>query len=397
MDLIQPGNWDSNNIDPAVEAKVAEYVDVSKLSKGHIMQRIERGRQGLNVGIKTMVEHIDKYTYGVHAETYYLIGADSSAGKTTLTDFMYVLNAYWQAKLTGRKLYIFYYSFEIGKERKMLRWISYFVQVMYGVTIPSTYIDGKIHGLPLSDEHLKMVRYATVYVEEMMNDIVFVEDSYHPTKIFHDMIEGHYEIVGKVIRNKPADSKKKGTIIGWEPNDPMAITLVIMDHIALLGMEQGFDTKQTMDLMSKYFVTLRNIFGCTPVVIQQFNTEMTSYHRMNRKGDALIAPQRIDFGDSRYTYRDADVVLGLIKPSMYDVDVYNGYDIKSLRGYMVAAHLMKNRDGTDHRVLPLFVNPIAGFIKCLPLTPDIEIAMDPFIREVKEIEKLVQFFTPKAA
>lgn len=397
MELIQPGNWDKNNIDPAVEARVAEFIDMTKLSKSHILQRIERGRQGLNVGIPTMVAHVDKYTYGTHQGTYYLIGADSSVGKTTIADFMYVLNAYWQAKMMGRKLYIFYYSFEISKERKMLRWISYFVQVMYGVTIPAAYIDGKISGMPLTDEHMKMVRYATVYVEEMMENIVFVEDSFHPTKIFHDLIEGHFEVIGKVLRNKPADPKKKGTIVGWEPKDPTAITLVVMDHIALLGTEQGFDPKQTIDLMSKYFVTLRNLFGLTPVVIQQFNTEMTSYHRMNKKGDGLIAPQRIDFGDSRYTYRDADIVLGLIKPAIYDVDLYNGYDIKKLKGYMVAAHLMKGRDGTDHRVLPLFVNPIAGFVKCLPTTPDIEIAMDPFVEEVKALEKLVQLFTPKAA
>src|SRR5882762_6621988 len=129
MELIQPGNWDSSNIDPAVEARAAEYVDLSKLSKSHIMHRIERGRQGLNVGIKTMVDHIDKYTYGIHQASYHLMGADSSVGKTTIADFMYILNAYWQAKLMGRKLYIFYYSFEISKERKMLRWISYFVQV----------------------------------------------------------------------------------------------------------------------------------------------------------------------------------------------------------------------------------------------------------------------------
>lgn len=395
MGLTAPTPWDDNFIDPAVEAKVAGYVDLASLPKTHILQRIERGRQGLNIGVPTMNAHVDKYTYGMHQARYYLIGADSSVGKTTMMDFLYILNGYWQAKILGRKLYIFYYSFEISREQKMLRWISYFVYLLYGESLPADYIDGKITGMRLTDKHLKMVQYATVYVEEMMETIVFVEDPLHPTRIFHDLIEGHYETIGKVHRGKSHDGKKKGPITGWEPNDPMAITLVALDHAALLSPEQGFDTKQTIDLMSKYIVTLRNLFGMTGVIVQQFNTEMTSYNRMNRKGDSVIAPQRIDFGDSRYTYRDADVVFGAIKPAMYDVENYYGYSVKELRGYYVMLHLMKNRWGADHKALPMFVNPIAGFVKCLPVPP-IDIAMAPFDQEVAELDRKEQFFTPKA-
>ena len=164
--------------------------------------------------------------------------------------------------------------------------------------------------------------------------------------------------------------------------------------MALIAPEQGFDMKQTMDLWSKYIVTLRNIFGLTFIGIQQFNTEMTTYHRMNKKGDGLIAPQRIDFGDSRYTFRDANVVWGLVKPSIYDIDTYNGYDIKKLKDYFVMMHLMKNRHGAFHKALPIFLNPIAGIITPLP-TPPIDIAMDRFEKEVIELEKKVQLFTPK--
>lgn len=394
MELLQDGKSGEWTADPLVEARAAEYLDLSKLDRGHILQRIDRGMQGQNYGLPTRVPLIDKYTYGTHMGRYYLIGADSSVGKTTVTDFMYVLNAYQYAKQRGRKLHLFYYSFEISKEQKMLRWISYYVYILYGISIPADYIDGKIEGMVLSQEHLKMVQYATVYVEEMMNNIIFVEDPVHPTKIFSDLIEHHFEKIGKVIRNKPQGDRKKGTIIGWEPDDPQAITLVAIDHMALLALEQGFDTKQTMDLMSKYFVALRNLFNLTAVAVQQFNTDMTSYHRMMKKGDGLIAPQRIDFGDSRYTFRDADVVFGLIKPAIYDVDAYCGYNIKELKGYFVAAHLMKNRSGAAGRMLPLFLNPIAGYVKCLPIPP-IDIGMQPFNDEVIALEKLVQLFTPK--
>ena len=315
MGLLLPGQWDDDDIDPEVEAAANRFIDISKLPPQHLMNRIDRGMQGLNVGISTACPHIDKYTYGTHMGRYYLIGADSGVGKTTTADFLYVINAWIKAKYANRKLQIIYYSWEISKEQKMLRWLSYFVYALYGESIPSDYIDGKISGLMLTDKHLRMVRYAMVYVEEIMKDIIFVEDPIHPTKMFHDFVD-YYEAIGKVIREKSQDPKKRGRIIGWQPNDPMAITLAVCDHKALVQPEQGFDMKQTMDLWSKYIVILRNLFGLTYVGIKQFNTEMTSYHRMNKKGDGLIAPQRIDFGDSRYTFRDADVVFGLVKPKL---------------------------------------------------------------------------------
>src|ERR1700750_3086197 len=109
MGLIQPTNWDDSNIDPAVEARIRELVAVDKLPHDHIMRRIDRGRKGLNVGGPTMGPLGDKCRYGIHQGMYYLMGADSSVGKTTIADFMAVLNAYWQAKLMNRKLYLFYY------------------------------------------------------------------------------------------------------------------------------------------------------------------------------------------------------------------------------------------------------------------------------------------------
>lgn len=393
MALIQPGKWDESQVDPEVEAAVARYVDLPNLPKEHLMHRIERGRQGMNVGIPTTCPHVDKYTYGTHQGRYYLIGADSGVGKTTIADYLYVINAWLQARFMNRKLYIIYYSFEISREQKMLRWLSYFVYALYGESLPADYIDGKITGLPLSDKHRTMVHYAMVYVDELMADIDFIEDPTHPTKMFHDLIEEHYEKIGTVLRRPPRGGKK-GAIYGWEPKDPLAITIVVNDHMALTAPEQGFDMKQTIDLWSKYIVTLRNLFNLTFVGIQQFNTEMTSYNRMAKKGDGLVAPQRIDFGDSRYTFRDADVVWGLVKPAIYDIDSYGGYDVKKLKEYFVMVHLMKNRYGAFHKALPLFLNPIAGTIEGLP-TPPIDIAMDRFEKQVIELEKKVQFFTPK--
>ena len=67
----------------------------------------------------------------------------------------------------------------------------------------------------------------------------------------------------------------------------------------------------------------------------------------------------------------------------------------SLKEYFIMCHLMKNRYGAFHKALPLFIDPIAGHIRGLPIPP-IDIAMDDFHKEVSRIEEATRFFTPKS-
>lgn len=385
--------------DPAVLAEIERYVDWEKLPSTHLIHQIEQGRLGLNVGMDNGLPGLSKYTYGTHRGRYYLLGSDSGVGKTTIADFMFIFRAWRWCKAHNRKLHIIYYSFEISKAEKEARWVSYFIKMNYGVDIPSDYILGRIDGMLVSDEHMRMIRHAYTAVSEIMSAITFVEDPVHPTKMFHDMVEHHYEKIGTVRRGPARENKKKGPIVGYEPKPGTErdVTLQVVDHLALAMNEQGFDTKQTMDLWSKYIVALRNLFGMSAAVIQQFNTEITSTFRMMKKGEGLMAPQRVDFGDSRYTFRDADVVLGLLKPYQYDVTTFHKYDIEKLLGYFVAMYLMKNRYGPSQRMLPLFLNPVSGIPEDLPLTPSVDFAMEPFYNKAAQLEKIAELYQPKAA
>lgn len=140
------------------------------------------------------------------------------------------------------------------------------------------------------------------------------------------------------------------------------MTMAVLDHIALVGVEQSFGTKQLMDLMSKYFVALRNLFELTPIVVQQFNSELTTMNRDSYKKvtEGSIAPQRVDFGDSTYTYRDADIVFGLISPAKFDMKSFHGYDVTKYNSMLIILFLMKNRYGEADQAIPLFLDPISG-------------------------------------
>jgi len=259
---------------------------------------------------------------------------------------------------------------------------------MYKADLSSDYILGRIPGQPLSDVHLRMVLRGYAMVEEMLQDIDIIDHMLHPTGMLNKLIEDHYEKIGTVIRDVPKEGKKKGMIRSFKPNDPRAFTLVVVDHLALINVEAGaINTKAIMDRWSMYSVQLRNIFQATIVQIQQFSTSMMSAYREQKRTEVAIAPQRLDFGDSSYTYRDGDVVIGLVKPIQYNLKTFHGYTVDDLQSHLLAAYLMKNRYGPADKMFPLFMNPIAGMFWDLPEHP-LDPALQFFIDEAKRLDTL---------
>lgn len=315
-------------------------------------------------------------------------------GKTTLSDFMYMYSLWRDARKKELKLYIKYFSFEISAAEKKAKWVCQWIKAIYNLDLSTDYIMGRIPGLLLSVEHLKLVMHAYGVVEEVLLDVTIIDHMLHPTGMLNKLVEEHYELIGTVIRDTPKGDKKKGMIRSYKPNDPTAITVAIVDHLALINVEGGATTtKQIMDRWSMYSVQLRNIFGTTLIQIQQFSTNMMSAYREQKKSEAAIAPQRLDFGDSSYTYRDADLVFGLIKPVQYNLKLYHGYNMEQLGQYFIALHLMKNRYGPADRVIPLFMNPIAGMFYDMPLDPHNIASMKYYIDEAKRIEHLCQMYS----
>lgn len=377
------------------------------------IHQVQRGRIGLNTGLGNGLTHINKYIYGTHRGRYYLIGADSGVGKTTLTDFMFVLQAYKDAKRVGRKLCIYYCSFEIGRTDKIARWCSYYIFIKYGVRLPSDYILGRITGKLITDDHLEKIKDAYDVIEEMLwdkeinpNGIVrFIDIMMHPTMVFEGIVEGWYEKHGTVLRDPVTEQEKKkgkrGYIRGYVPNAGEEDTMVILlcDHLALANQEQNLDTKGIMDRLSKYAVVLRNLFHTTIVFIQQFSTDLLAANRqMHVKKDLhSIIPTRLDFGDSKATYRDADVVIGAIAPGR-DLSEFMGWDLSpgKLGLSLIIACVIKNRYGPSHKIAPLFMDGVTGHAYDLPCPMDLCSDPDEWYDKAKEIDELCQVYSPQS-
>lgn len=343
-------------------------------------RQVQSGLKGLNQGLSGGLSRLDKLIKKVQKGRYYLIGADSGCFKTTLVDFYFVLCAWLDAKKMGKNIKIFYVSLEIGLIEKKAKWCSFYIGWKYNINISADCILGRDLRFPTKEE-LVLIQEAYAFVSLVMKDVEIVISG-HPTAIFTSLVESHYEKHGVVYRKpQSAEDKKKGRkgiITGYDPKQTLPETYLVVDHLALLDHESGLDTKGTMDRMSKQAVTLKNVFGLTPIFIQQFNTDLMASRRdaITRRGvkDAgnVITPQRLDFGDSKYTYRDAEVVIALVKPMQFELPEYFGFNCEPTEmggfgEYFVVGFIMKNRYGAADKKFPLFVNPVSGIFYDLPL------------------------------
>lgn len=301
---------------------------------------------------------------------------------------------------------VLYYSFEISAEEKTAAWCSYLVSVKYGVDLPTDYIMGNVEGNLLTDEHAAMVDDCMEIVEKMLEFITIKDTPMHPTAIFHDAIDMaeslgtvHRETkVNKRVKDKDGKPTQDTYIVGYTPSDPDMTMIMVLDHVALAIQEAGLSPKATIDRLSSYCVFLRNKLSITSVLIQQFNTEMGTVER-RKFSQAAFAPQRLDFGDSKYTYRDADVVLGMIKPMSFDLESYYDYPVQAggknivgLEDNFVAVFLMKNRYGPSNKMMPIFMNGISKRFYDLPLDPH-SFEVEQFTEETTRLKQLCQLYS----
>lgn len=326
-----------------------------------LRQRVEEGLEGQYKGLKNGLERINKFIFGIQKKCYTLLGGSSGTFKTSLVDYM-LLNAMKDAEVKGVEFNVFYYSFEIDKVTKMCNWLSSHIYQKYKVSIPPETIKG-LGENRLTAYEKELVDREIPYIEGLFAKINFTFSSVNPTGIYKTLWETGLSS-GKLIYEK-RDNEEVARIVGYKPNNPEAYNLVIVDHIYLLHKERGFETKEVIDKFSEYCVSLRNIFGFSFILIQQFNDGLSAVDRQKFKGVDL-SPQYTDFKDSRNPYQDADVVLGTMCPYKLDLNSSLGYDITKLKDKMIMLKVIKNRLSRDNIAIGLYVEPKAGLFEELP-------------------------------
>tara|TARA_R110000796_G_scaffold43634_3_gene107162 strand:+ start:7627 stop:8760 length:1134 start_codon:yes stop_codon:yes gene_type:complete len=331
------------------------------------LAQVERGRRGDNVGIPIPFSRLRQFLPNIQQSTYYLIGAGTKVGKTSFADDLFFYGAYDYYKelqsrdaLDGFELDIDYFSYEIDSQTKIIKGIGRKLWHEYGIIADANTILSRGESR-CSDELYQLVLKYREYFDEM-EDVVTIHDMPdNPTGIYK-YINGKAAQHGTIHR-KNINSDPEGNPVmrfdRYEINNPKRYWIGMVDHIALAMEERNFNTKQTIDKLSQYMVGFRNNYGMSPVIIQQlaFDSESDERHKSGR-----LTPTLKDFGDSKYTTRDANVIMTLFSPYRYQLDQFQGYNVAELGNSYRSLEILENRDGEPNINLGLnFIGPCGTF------------------------------------
>lgn len=317
-----------------------------------LIKKVDRGREGLNMGLYTGFERLDDYLGGVQKETYYAIGSVTGVGKTALVDHIFVLNPYeFILKNPQYDLRIFYWSLEISKMRKIAKWVCYKMYMDHKI-ICSLKEVLSLQKNRLSDEKYNLVVGYREYFEKMLEKVEIHDYKDNPTGI-HKYRKSFFEKNGVY---KIRQVMKEGVLKDEEyyvPNNPNLFVLDIIDHVGLMRKEQGFSKKENIDKMDEYNVEDRNRWGLSPIMVFQFNRDLADINRQRFKE---LTPLLEDFKDTGNVSESANIVMTPFSPKRYNINKYQGYDLVGQVGYgqnydirdvFRSIFILKNRDDAD--------------------------------------------------
>jgi replicative DNA helicase len=287
-----------------------------------LLEEIDKGKKGLNFGLPTGIPKLDSLTFGIQKATYYLIGGDSSAGKSSLANQMglfepydYILNNPDKGKVK-----FIYFSFEMQAKRQFLRGLSRHLYKKDKTIYSTEYLLSRKKSI--DDKAYQKVIDNLPYFAELEKHISFYETSLTPKKVKEILIK-NMNLYGTFIEKDGQQTYQ----LKEEWKDLQII--VIYDHASLTQSEENNDTKAKIDKISKIFVDFRNLCNLSIIMLQQFNRGIKS---MERKKYDSQEPTSDDFSSSANTFQDADVVIGIAYPMTYGIDTYKGYMINPMIG-----------------------------------------------------------------
>ena len=316
---------------------------------------------------------------GIEQSCYYTITSFTKGGKSQFTSYTFIYKPLMFCYFTKADIdiKILYFPLEETPERIMQRFISWLLFDFSKGKIRISPRDLRSTTSAVSQEILDIIQSDEIqdilqYFEE---HVIFPEEAANPTGIFkycksyaeeHGTVhtkEGKYkDDLGIIQTRQVFDS--------YEQDNPNEYRLVIIDTINLIDSERGMTLKQSMDKLSEYCAKyLRNRYHYSPVIIQQqaFESEGNEAFKLGR-----VRPSVAGLGDSKYTSRDSNVVLGLFSPFRFALRDYEGYDISKFKDNIRFLELIVNRDGEMGGLCPLFFDGAVCDFKELPKPNDKE-------------------------
>ena len=318
-----------------------------------LWSQIDKGRNGENIGISTGIPKLDKAIGGIQPSRYYTIAAQSSAGKSSLMQF--IMYNILRNKQPNQEIYFLIFSLEIPETVLLAKLIGLYCAEEFGIYL--TLDDILSFQQPLDDHAYDCLNKAKVWLESIY-DCLHIVDGITNAKIIYREAFSFAEKHGTV---KQVGNKKV-----YIPNNPKQLLIGAIDHGLLLQPSEGRSVKEEIDLASSYMVTLKNKLNISWFMLMQQNRDSTS---MDRRKAGLDEPGLNDIKSTGNVGQDSDVVLQLYYPFREKLSTYRGYKLLGDDGigrYHRSIIISKQRYGIADQVININFFGSVGWWKEMP-------------------------------
>lgn len=325
-----------------------------------LFRQIDNGRKGKNIGLKTGISKMDKYTGGLQKGVYTLIFGTSGSGKSS-----YVLYTHIYRPLKDypdKNIKLIYYSLEMSESLLLAKLLCLYIYEEYHYVIP--YTDLMSWQEILDDESYEYVKKGKAWLNSIMDKLIIYDKTLNAKFFYKSMMEN----LEKWGSFEETDDGRRTIYI---KNDPDQYVEAIVDHIGLVRPSTGNTKKGEIDEVSSYAVSFREKCQCSFCILMQENRNSADMDR--RKAD-LTECSAEDIKDSGNPYNDAEICIGIYYPLKYKIKNHRGYPIIvennqqgafiGLRDRYRSAILIKNRLGESDRLVALnFFGELGYFIE----------------------------------
>jgi len=265
------------------------------------------------------------------------------------------------------KLKILYFSLEMSKESKVLQAISYKLNKDYNISISPQHLRSTFAGYILDDRVLKIIQCSDFqsWLRKFESIVTLVDDIRSPDRI-HAFVKGYAEKHGRYII-------ENDIIQDYIPDDPEEHIIVICDHLSLLMPDNGDTLHMAMYKYSAYHcLEFRDRFKYTVVNIQQQSAD-SAKQQFDYRGNSIlekVRPSPDGLADMRLSARDVNLMISLFNPYSYNIEEYEGIDLRRIGRWHRELFVNLNRDGMANAQLQLYFNGAVNEFMELPREMD---------------------------
>jgi len=321
-----------------------------------IINRIKQYQDDPPYAIPLENKKLNSVLNGVERGKYTVISGKSNSGKTTFTDYTYVITLmmqYLKIEEASRKpLHILYFESKDSEEKKMMKWTaSYLMKKNKQLTDVNSLRNVTGKKLTLSPKLIQHIEDNQQFFDQLDEHMTMHSSSKTATDIYYT-IKTYMESIGKM----------EDGVFKYAPEHENQITIVVINNtFGIKGETDSYNNKLNrtaiVSLLNDYMIELVDTYKINPVIVHP-----SPDNGFVGKG----VPQMQDLGIFG-AYADQGIVM--YSPFNYSNNNYFGYDIKEFninsKNRFKAAVILQNNTGIDNITIPfIFLGEAGHYMKC---------------------------------